>query len=54
MKNILYFIKYAINLIYINLCVICDKICKEDLCKKCEIKLNNILENIYIYLNTKK
>lgn len=42
MKKILYFINYAINLIYPNVCGICDKICKEDLCKKCEIKLNNI------------
>jgi len=42
MKKILYFINLAINLIYPNVCGICDKICKENLCKKCEIKLNNI------------
>lgn len=42
MKKILYFINYAINLIYPNVCGICDKICKDDLCKKCEIKLKNI------------
>lgn len=42
MKKILCFINNAINLIYPNVCGICDKICKEDLCKKCEIKLNHI------------
>ena len=42
MKKILYFINYAINLIYPNVCGICDEICKDDLCKKCEIKLKNI------------
>ena len=42
MKKILYFINHVINLIYPNVCGICDKICKENLCKKCEIKLNNI------------
>ena len=42
MKNILYFINYAINLIYPNVCGICDKVCITDLCKKCEIQLNNI------------
>lgn len=39
-----------INLIYPNVCGICDKICREDICKKCEIKLNEILDwktNIY-------
>jgi len=42
MKEILWFINYAINLAFPNICGMCDKICKEDLCKKCEIKLNNI------------
>ena len=28
-----------LNLIYPNVCGICDKICKESLCKKCELKL---------------
>lgn len=42
MQKILYFINYAINLIYPNVCGICDKMCKDDLCKKCEIKLKNI------------
>lgn len=42
MRKVLYFINYVINLIYPNVCGICDKICKDDLCKKCEIKLNNI------------
>lgn len=42
MQKVLCFINYAINLIYPNVCGICDKICKDDLCKKCEIKLNNI------------
>lgn len=35
-------IKYVINLIYPNVCEICDKLCDDDICKKCEIKLNNI------------
>lgn len=35
-------IKYVINLIYPNVCGICDKLCDDDICKKCEIKLNNI------------
>ena len=39
MKEILYFINCAINLIYPNVCGVCDKICKSDLCKKCELKL---------------
>ena len=39
MKEILCFINYVINLIYPNVCGICDKICKSDLCKKCELKL---------------
>ena len=42
MNKILWFINYAINLIFPNVCGICEKVCKEDLCKKCEIKLNNI------------
>ena len=42
MQKVLWFINYAINLIFPNVCGICDKICKGDLCKKCEIKLNNI------------
>ena len=42
MDNILWFINYVLNLIYPNICGICDKISKESLCKKCEIKLNNI------------
>lgn len=36
------FINHAVNLIYPNVCGICNKICKEDICKKCELKLNNI------------
>jgi len=52
MKKILWFINYAINLIYPNVCGICEKICKDDLCKKCEIKLNNIMKlKIDIYKN---
>lgn len=45
MKSILWFINYAINLIFPNVCGICDNICRESLCKKCEIKLNNIVQN---------
>lgn len=42
MQKVLWFINHAINLIFPNVCGICDEICKEDLCKKCEIELNNI------------
>ena len=42
MEKVLSFIKYAINLIYPNVCGMCDKLCKKDLCKKCEINLNNM------------
>lgn len=42
MKEILWLINHVINLNYPNVCGICDKISKEDLCKKCEIKLNEI------------
>lgn len=43
-------INYIINLIYPNVCGICDKISKDDLCKKCEIQLNNIAKiNVDIY-----
>ena len=45
MKEILYFINYAINFIYPNVCGICDKVCKDNLCKKCEIKLKSISKN---------
>ena len=45
-------INYIINLIYPNVCGICDKISKEDLCRKCEIQLNNIAKiNLDIYKN---
>ena len=36
------FINYALNLIYPNVCGICNKLCYEELCKKCELKLNKI------------
>lgn len=42
MQKILWLINHVINLIYPNVCGICDKISKEDLCKKCEIKLKEI------------
>lgn len=42
MSKILWFINHAINLIFPKVCGICDRICKEDLCKKCKIQLNNI------------
>lgn len=57
MEKILWFINHAINSIYPNVCGICDKICKEDLCKKCEINLNNIAKvkiDIYIDKNFEK
>lgn len=44
MKEVLWFINHAINLIFPNVCGICDGLCKDDLCKKCEIQLNNIAQ----------
>lgn len=55
--NILWFINYALNLIYPNCCGICDEICKDDICKKCEIKLKEISKfkiDIYKTKNFKK
>lgn len=40
--KVLHFINYVLNLIYPNVCGICDKLSDEDLCKKCELKLNEI------------
>ena len=42
MNKVLWFINYAINLIFPKVCGICDKICSKELCKKCEIELKNI------------
>ncbi len=42
MCAILHFINYALNLIYPNVCGICNKLCDEDICPKCELKLKNI------------
>ena len=42
MVNILSIINYIFNLIYPNVCGICDKIYKKNLCPKCEIRLNNL------------
>ena len=53
MKKILWFINHAINLIYPNVCGICEEICNDSLCKKCEIKLRNIVKNIIEYVNNK-
>ena len=40
--NLSSFINYALNLIYPNVCGMCNKLCDKDLCKKCELKLNKI------------
>lgn len=45
MKKLLWFINYVINIIYPNVCGICDKISEQDLCKKCELQLNSIAKN---------
>ena len=55
--KLLSFINYVLNLIYPNVCGICDKLCDNDLCKKCEIKLNSISKikiNYYLNKNFKK
>ena len=54
MQKVLWFINYAINLIFPNVCGICDKICKDDLCTKCEIQLKNIMKNRIDNYNDKK
>ena len=40
--NILHFANCVINLIYPNVCGICDRLCDENICKKCELKLSEI------------
>ncbi len=52
MKKILWLINHAIDLIYPNVCGICDRLCKDHLCKKCEINLNKIAKiKIDMYLS---
>ena len=36
------FINHVLNLIYPNVCGICNRLCNKDLCRKCELKLENI------------
>lgn len=38
MQKVLWLIKHAINLIFPNVCGVCENICKNDLCPKCKIK----------------
>ena len=40
--NLSSFINNALNLIFPNVCGICNKLCNDDLCKKCEIEFNKI------------
>lgn len=49
--KILHFINYTLNLIYPNVCGICDKLCNDDICKKCEIKLKKLSQ---VKVNTYK
>ena len=42
------------NLIYPNVCGICEKICQQDLCKKCELMLNDISKCKVDYYQDKK
>lgn len=53
MVNILSIINYIFNLIYPNVCGICDKIYKKNLCPKCEIRLNNLAKFKIDYYNNK-
>ena len=53
MVNILSIINYVLNLIYPNVCGICDKIYKKNLCPKCEIRLNNLAKLKIDYYNNK-
>ena len=47
------FINYVLNLIYPNVCGICDRLCKDDLCIKCNINLNKIAKVKIDYYNNK-
>jgi len=42
MNLLMSFFNVVLNLIYPNVCGICNDLCKEDLCKKCKITLNKI------------
>ena len=53
MKLIISFINNVLNLIYPNVCGICDKLCKDDLCKKCETNLNKIAKFKVDYYSNK-
>ena len=45
------FINWIINIFYPNVCGMCNKICKEDICPKCMRKLNQIKQcKKHIYL----
>lgn len=46
------FKNFILNLLYPPVCGFCDKICKEHLCKKCEIKIKKYeINSIYIINN---
>lgn len=51
--KVLSIINHILNLIYPNVCGICDRLCDSDLCKKCEIKLRNIAKVKIDYYNNK-
>lgn len=38
--KMLHFINAVLNLIYPNVCGICDRLCRDDICRKCERELN--------------
>ena len=45
---------YILELIYPNVCGVCKKICKENLCKKCEIKIKEYEINMVKKYNNKQ
>ncbi len=48
----MHFINVVLNIIYPNVCGVCNKICKQDICSKCLVKLNkNKLCKKHIYLS---
>ena len=53
MKLIISFINNVLNLIYPNVCGICNRLCKDDLCKKCETNLNKIAKFKVDYYSNK-
>ena len=51
--KLLSFFNHILNLIYPNVCGICNKLCNTDICKKCEIRLKSIAKFKIDYYSNK-